>query len=405
MIGLPLPRTENEGIKNEEEEIVDFIADIGRRTRMSFNINIGIFIPKPHTPYQRSIQIDSVQAVKKLEFIRSKLKPAGHKVSVSEPLISTIEGLLSRGDERAGLLCEQAFFQGSRLDAWSEYINRDIWQKLIEDNQTLLDTFSGTQNLPWNVIDSCITYEFFKTENEKSQKSLTTAACTEKCSSCGVCGKNIKIVKNENVVNYDKKEVNINTEHGKSDPSIYRILFSFSKNKTAVFHGHLSLIEIFSLTFRRAGIPVMYTKGFNPLAKMEFASPLSTGINADCEFASVDFPVEFDAGRFIENMNKYSPKDLLITNAECFCIHGGMKKHSLSSLLWGFAYLNTENKIDYVNVSREKVYRNEMLKNRPNQKEALFSLRRKEVLANNITDTRETDWISYFSAYRFLYRN
>jgi len=407
MIGLPVPQTGNAEIKSEEEEIVDFVADIGHRTRMRFNINIGIFIPKPHTPYQRSVQIDSVQAVKKLEFIRSKLKPAGHKVSISEPLVSTIEGLLSRGDERAGFLCEQAFFQGSRLDAWSEYINRDVWQKLIEDNQTLLDIFSVRENLPWNVVDPCITNEFFKTEIEKSQKSLTTAACTEKCSSCGVCGKNTKIIENnnnDNIVNYNNKEVNINTGAEKSDPSIHRILFSFSKNKTAVFHGHLSLIEIFSLTFRRAGIPVMYTKGFNPLAKMEFASPLSTGINADCEFASVDFPLEFEAGHFIESMNKYFPHDILITNAECFLIPGGMKKHSLSSLLWGFAYINTENIIDYVNVSREKVYRSERLKNYPNQKGALFSLRRKEVLARNITASGDTDWISYFSAYRFLYR-
>jgi len=405
MVGLPLPEQENAGIKSEEEEIVDFIFDIARRTGMNFNINIGIFIPKPHTPYQRTVQIDSAQAIKKLEFIRSKLKPAGHKVSISEPLVSTIEGLLSRGDERAGFLCEQAFLQGSRLDAWSEYISRDIWQKLIEENQTLLDNFTDTENLPWNVIDSCITHDFLNSETEKSQKSMTTAACTQKCSSCGVCTKNISINKNENSVNRVFNDVNVNTNTKKSDPSIYRVLFSFSKNKSAVFHGHLSLIEIFSLTFRRAGIPVMYTKGFNPLAKMEFASPLSTGINADCEFASVDFPVEFDTGFFIENMNKYFPQDISVMNAECFCISSGMKKHSLSSLLWGFAYFNAENKIDYVNALQEKIYRNECLKNYPNQKETLFSLRRKEVLARNITDAGETDWISYFSAYRFLYHN
>jgi len=401
MVGLPLPESESPGVKNEEEEIVDFIFDIGRRTRMNFNINIGIFIPKPHTPYQCCLQIDSGQALKKMEFIRFKLKPAGHKVSFSVPLVSTIEGLLSRGDERAGFLCEQAFLKGSRLDAWSEYINRDIWQKLIEENQTLTEFSYDAEKLPWNVIDSCITDEFFKEESEKSQKSLPTAACTQKCGSCGVCAKNVKIIKNENCVNQIKKEVNIN--YGKSDPSIYRVLFSFSKSKGAVFHGHLSLIEIFSLTFRRAGIPVMYTKGFNPIAKMEFASPLSTGINADCEFASVDFPLEFNAAFFIENMNKYFPQDLLVRNAECFCIQSGMKKHSLSSLLWGFAYHNSENEIDYVNASQDKIYKNEKLKNYPNQKEALFSLRRKEVLARNITDAGDTDWISYFSAYRFLY--
>ena len=105
MIGLPVPDC---GF-NEEEEIVSFVVDIGRRCRMHFNINVGIFIPKPHTPYQWAQQIDSETAEKKLNFIRSKLKPLGHKVSISDTLISQIEGILSRGDERSSVLCEKAW--------------------------------------------------------------------------------------------------------------------------------------------------------------------------------------------------------------------------------------------------------------------------------------------------------
>jgi len=62
MIGLPVPDC---GF-NEEEEIVSFVTDIGRRCRMHFNINVGIFIPKPHTPYQWAAQIDSETAEKNL---------------------------------------------------------------------------------------------------------------------------------------------------------------------------------------------------------------------------------------------------------------------------------------------------------------------------------------------------
>jgi len=62
---------------SEEEEIVSFILDVARRTKMHFNINVGIFIPKPHTPYQYKQQLDSDTAFKKLNFIRAKLKPYG----------------------------------------------------------------------------------------------------------------------------------------------------------------------------------------------------------------------------------------------------------------------------------------------------------------------------------------
>jgi radical SAM-linked protein len=415
MIGLPVPSSlpvpaSIEKIKTEEEEIVDFIINIGRRTRMNFNINVGIFIPKPNTPYQWAAQIDSAKASEKLNFIRSKLKPFGHKVSVSDTLISQIEGILSRGDERAGFLFEQAYLGGSRLDAWNEYLNKDIWQKLIEENQTTIDSsFLVKGNFYRTITDSHTTQEYLEKEMENSNDCKRTLSCVEKCGSCGVCGKDIKIIKNDNIiVNHINHLVNNNIANKKTDPSINRILFSFSKKNTAVFHGHLSLIEIFSFTFRRAGIPVMYTKGFNPLVKMEFASPLSTGISADFEFAAVDFPDEYSneffSEHFIGNMNKYFPEGFRIENAEKFNIPSGAKKYSLSSLLWGFEYLNAEDSSDYVNAAREKFYRQERIKDFPNQRAALFSLKRKEVLARNITGS-DSEWTSYFIAYRFLYNN
>jgi len=427
MIGLPLPVSE----KSEEEEIVNFIAGIGHRTRMHFNINVGLFIPKPHTPYQRSPQLDADSAVKKMDYIRNSLKPLGHKVSVSDTLISKIEGILSRGDERAGLLFEQAYLGGSRLDAWNEYINRDKWLSIFQENKELIDSFlNGKNDLPWLGIDSFVTGEYIRDEKEKSDNAQITPSCKQKCSLCGVCGKNIKITenpveikntppsanlsdsidnnndctdKNDEIINNSDSNVNphdTKINKNKADPDIYRLLFSFSKTGSAVFNGHLSLIEIFSMAFTRAGIPVMYTKGFNPLAKMEFASPLSTGISAVCEIASVDFPEPFAPERFITGMNLKLPQGFNIENAGCFYIPSGMKKHSLSSLLWGFGYLNG-NTTDYVSAEVEKAYRQERLK----ECGTFFSLKRNYVLARNITgNTYTTEGISYFDAYNSLYK-
>ena len=425
MIGLPLPVSE----KSEEEEIVNFIAGIGHRTRMHFNINVGLFIPKPHTPYQRSPQLDADSAVKKMDYIRNSLKPLGHKVSVSDTLISKIEGILSRGDERAGLLFEQAYLGGSRLDAWNEYINRDKWLSIFQENKELIDSFlNGKNDLPWLGIDSFVTGEYIRDEKEKSDNAQITPSCKQKCSLCGVCGKEIKITENPAEIKnapssanlhdtidnnngctdgndeiIDSSDVNpqdAGINKNKADPDIYRLLFSFSKSGSAVFHGHLSLIEIFSMAFTRAGIPVMYTKGFNPLAKMEFASPLTTGISAACEIASVDFHEPFVPERFITGMNLKLPQGFIIENAGCYYIPSGMKKHSLSSLLWGFGYSNKDT-TDYVCAAGEKAYRQERLK----ECETVFSLKRNYVLARNITgNTYTTEGISYFDAYNSLYK-
>jgi len=75
-----------------------------------------------------------------------------------------------------------------------------------------------------------------------------------------------------------------------------------------------------------------------------------------------------------------------------------MKKHSLSSLLWGFQYKFNE-ETDYVNLKDEKVYRQNRLKDR----KSLFLLKRLEVLARNIKSDDANQWLSYFDVYRFLY--
>jgi len=418
MIGLPLPAGDAE---TEEEEITAFIIDIARRTRMHFNINVGIFVPKPHTPYQWAPQIDSDTAVKKLNFIRSKLKPMGHKVSISDPLISMLEGLLSRGDERAGLLCEEAYKSGSRLDAWSEYINKEKWEQLLEENRKEVDeVLCGKEKLPWEGIDSRISLKYMSQELERSNKAVRTSSCNEKCYLCGVCAKNEENTPqcvflsrtsdekadtcglSDTYVNHDKAQVNENDISKKADPSIYRVLFSFNKSGSAVFHGHLSLIEIFSMAFTRARIPVMYSRGFNPLAKIEFASPLTTGIGADCEIAAADFEqsgqTEIPAEQFTARLNENFPQGIRIVNAEGFRIPSGAKKHSLSSLLWGFAY-KSGNVTDYVKFSDEKKYRQSRLENGDL---SLFSLRREAVLSKNVKGG-ENEWISYFDAYRFFY--
>jgi len=400
MIGLPLPDSEN-----EEEEIVSFITDIGRNSRMNFNINIGVFIPKPHTPYQRASQMDSETAESKLSFIRSKLKPLGHKVSISDTLISKIEGLLSRGDEKAGYLCEEAWKEGSRLDPWSEFINRDKWNEIFEKNHDYTNyVFSGRNDSPWQkIIDSCVTEEYLKKELEKSYNSVLGGKCGENCFLCGVCNsslgvKKIPVIARKALVNHNNNQVNNENIIKTSDPPIYRVLFSFSKEGSAVFHGHLSLIEIFSMSFRRAIIPVLYTQGFNPLAKMEFASPLSTGITALYETASVDFSAPADTNNFLESLNNNLPEGIKIKDAQCYLIKTGMKKHSLSSLLWGFSYLNKEGH-DYILAKEEKNYRKARIEN---DIKSVFDLTRSEVLSRNIINGSD-GWASYFDVYKFLY--
>jgi len=412
MIGLPVPAA---GEWVEEEEIVQFVLNICSRAAMHCTVNVGIFVPKPHTPYQWAQQIDSETASAKLEFIRSRLKPKGHKVSVSDPLAAMLEGILSRGDERVGDMVEEAFITGSRLDAWLEFINKETWRTVLEKNAELAKSCLAAKPLdsplPWNSVASGVSSAYLQRELEKSSRGEMTVPCAEDCvARCGIC--------NTRGVGIDVKkqiELPIRSDYEQHPPPptsvTWRMLFSFTKNGSAVFHGHLSLIEIFSMAFERAGLDVLYTQGFNPLAKLEIVSPLSIGISAGGEIAAVDFSHEPSPEEFCEKLNAALIEGIQVNRAEVYCIPSGCKKHSLSSLLWGFGYADTGGETEYVPASEEKSYREKRLgigKNLSVQEcrsagGTFFSLRRACVLAKNVmAKDAEQPWANYFDVYRAL---
>jgi hypothetical protein len=369
MIGLP-PAAEGD----EAGEIADFIDEVSRRTGVRCTVSIGIFIPKPHTPYQRAPQIDAEEARRRCEYLRARLKPLGHKVNTADPMTAVIEGILSRGDERAGALVQEAFAKGCRFDAWSEYIRRDIWAEILEKHGGCVKTWLGSrgahESLAWNCIDSGVSALYLERQWEQSHSGEITSPCIKKCTkNCGVCGTGKEIVENniqDDTISHGGHDVRC-CENGrfgipsgrgeKRDSPTHRIVFSWSKEGTAVFHSHLDIVEIFSMALLRADIPVLFTQGFNPLPKIEFVSPLSVGIAGMNEIGAVDTECEFESERFMRTMKEVFPSGIAITAARYFLIPRGEKKHSLSSLFWGSEYTAAGKETLIVKSGGEKKFR------------------------------------------------
>ena len=64
----------------------------------------------------------------------------------------------------------------------------------------------------------------------------------------------------------------------------------FEKKGMAVYISHLDLMRLFQRSFKRAGLPLTHTKGFNPRPSVSIALPLSLGVASDCEL--LDFELE-----------------------------------------------------------------------------------------------------------------
>ncbi len=64
----------------------------------------------------------------------------------------------------------------------------------------------------------------------------------------------------------------------------------FSKTGEAVWSSHLDLMRLFQRAFKRAGLPLTHTHGFNPRPSVSIAMPLSVGVESVCEL--LDFDLE-----------------------------------------------------------------------------------------------------------------
>jgi radical SAM-linked protein len=57
----------------------------------------------------------------------------------------------------------------------------------------------------------------------------------------------------------------------------------FEKTGNAAYISHLDLMRVFQRSFKRAGLPLTHTKGFNPRPSVSIALPLSVGVESCCE--------------------------------------------------------------------------------------------------------------------------
>ncbi len=78
----------------------------------------------------------------------------------------------------------------------------------------------------------------------------------------------------------------------------------FEKTGNAVWISHLDLMRLFQRAFKRAGLPLKHTQGFNPRPSVSIALPLSVGVQSQCELLDFELDGEIVDNRLIlEKLN------------------------------------------------------------------------------------------------------
>ncbi|MBE6978324.1 MAG: DUF2344 domain-containing protein [Ruminococcaceae bacterium] len=103
----------------------------------------------------------------------------------------------------------------------------------------------------------------------------------------------------------------------------------FEKTGEAVWLSHLDMMRLFQRAFKRAGLPLTHTQGYNPRPSVSIALPLSVGVESVCEL--LDFDLEGEIPDLAEIRTRLN--DALVAGVRVLdCYETGKKIKELAFL-------------------------------------------------------------------------
>ncbi len=194
------------GLPTETDDDVLGIADLAAKVRKCYfsvpkdkrapglriTVSASVFVPKPQTPFQWCAQLDSETVRHRQLLLKSELdKIKGVDYKYHEMDVSELEAVFSRGDRKVAEVLRCAVENGCMFDSWTEFFNKDGWEKAFADTGIDPNFYSTRERqtdevLPWSHIDCGVSQAYLKREYEKAKLAQTTPDCRKGCHGCGL---------------------------------------------------------------------------------------------------------------------------------------------------------------------------------------------------------------------------
>lgn len=318
MVGLPTETDADlEGIVNLVNRMAESVPGRGHVTA-----NISPFVPKSHTPFQWVAQDREPELRRKVEYLKSALRGRKIQVKWGRTDQALLEAVLARGDRRVSRAIYEAWMAGARMDGWDEHFNWEIWLEAFEKCGIDPDFYANRQRgeketFCWDHISCGVDKQFLRKEYEKGLDGEVTEDCRQAgCWSCGVCTPEVaaSIPPLREVA---MPEADPGRDEGPPEPqkSCRRIRAVFKKTGFLRFLGHLEVMRTFERAARRASVPLAFTGGFSPRARINFALSMPLGVAGLAEWVDVELVESWSADRFMDAMNSQLPEGLEIESA------------------------------------------------------------------------------------------
>ena len=342
MLGLP---TETDDDIDELIELINKMRREIKNNKTNLVASFSNFVPKSHTPFQWERQITSDEFEKKLSKLKMTLRDKRIKLKWSDTRMSQVEGMLSRGDSRLGLVIHSAYKKGEIFSSWGSEFDHVKWAKALEENGLNIEEYLRNRDLdeklPWGNISSGVDIEWLKNERTKAYDMKETDHCTfGGCSSCGVCSSSSVANKIAEDIDIKKSKVaDAEPVSALKNEKKYRLRCLYKKTGRFIWLGHFDLMNAVEKALLRAKLPVAVSNGFKPGLQLSFSPPVGMGIECLAEIVDVFLYEKVDVTEFLTRINIQLPQELHLVRAEYIensanSIHQGMQ-----SVTW-CAYIN-----------------------------------------------------------------
>jgi radical SAM family uncharacterized protein/radical SAM-linked protein len=317
MVGLPYEVDSDLMSIVELSERIAELAPKGRKGHV-LNVSVATFVPKAHTPFTWTRQLELEESKRRINFIRKGLRTRKVRVKWNNPEASWLEGVFSRGDRRLTEVSIEAWRRGARFDSWSEHLRLDIWMKALERSGLDPNSYLGERDpdeiLPWEHVRSGVSKEFLLREWRKARQGEKTPDSRQRCPRCGVCKEpDISPILFDSWHGSRKKPTAKPKGSGEGGRR-YRL--DFTKLEKARYLSHLELVRLFIRACRRARMDLVYSGGYHPMPKVSFAVALPVGVESLAEIVDIQVRNVRDTSRTIKELNSELPSGIRVLSME-----------------------------------------------------------------------------------------
>lgn len=95
-----------------------------------------------------------------------------------------------------------------------------------------------------------------------------------------------------------------------------KYVIKFYKEGNIKYTSHLDILRLFKRSFKRVGIKLQHSQGFNPHPKMSFAQPLSLGYESTGEYLEFETIEAYETTFIKEQLNTVMPEGLGVLSCE-----------------------------------------------------------------------------------------